>query len=696
MLRIRYLIYFSLLLILSGFLLLLPSTTEAQTTCTNGTAWINKTIYALQGKQLNGLPVPPASSITTNGHGIVNDVAYSLGRNGNIMYQFPGEVMDVTGADLYVYEYTPDPATYPVEQAKISVSYDGSVYKTFTSLATSRSNITGMMGYDIAQLGFTKIRFVKINDVVNPLNVLVDSNGFDIDAVQGISQNCPGIAPSRTPTPTLTKTPTPTHTPTPSDTPTPTSTPTDTPTPTDVPPTPTDASALPSFTPTPTPDIIDIDFSRQTSTGSPLIFGGSQMPEGEWIDAWDKLESVGVTLVRKDIFPENSFPAGVTLDDYRNNVNNIQDPGNWYLDYVERHKNQLHQGKIRGMKVLGIMSFSPAWLNTCNCTLGYPRDLAVYKDIVKKTYKLYRDDLDYVEIWNEPTYETFLKLMPGDPPRTEAYINMFKAAASGIREVDAEMNDGMKISIGGLSAHSPYETSMLQAMVNDPEVVQNLDFVTYHNYSQMQEPGWNNYKTILQGTPLAHAEMYLSEWNYYYDDVSPTPYNGGPESVSYTGRKFIEYMKMGMKVAAYHSMYKINTAKPNNGTGSYGFYRWDGTTATLLEQSKTWRLMSKTLGLGNGSSQIYSGQHTPTSQSIGFVNSAGKRGIVFVNQQKNSRKFQVKVRNINPVESATVYQASQTQDGGNSGISVAPDLEGGVMIWNIAVPALSATGLVLN
>ncbi len=599
------------------------------------------------------------------------------------MYQFPGVVNDVAGNDLFIYDYSPSPLTDPEEKTRVLVSFDGSLYKEFTVRASSRINVLGVTGYDIALTNLPKIRFIKLIDVVNPLNLSPESNGFDLDAVQGISQTC---VAAPTATPTFTPTPYPTDTPTPTLTPTFTPTPTDTPTPT----------PTPTFTPTPTPDSIDIDFSRQTSTGSPLIFGGSQMPEAEWTDAWDKLEQVGVTLVRKDMFPENSFPVAMTLDDYRNNVNNIQDPANWYLNYVENHNNQFFQAKVRGMKVMGIMSFSPAWLNTCNCTLGYPKDLAVYKDIVKKTYKLYRDNLDYVEIWNEPTYPAFLKLAEGDPPREQAYINMFKAAASAIREADAEINDGRQMPIGGLSAHSPFETGMLQAMIADPLVVDLLDFVTYHNYSQTYEPSWRFYKDVLAQNNLAHAKIYLSEWNYHWDDQSPTPYNGGQESISYTGRKFIEYLKVGIEIAAYHSLYKVDTSKGINGEGTYGFYRWDGATASLLEQAKTWRLMSKSLGLGNGPTQMYASSYGTYFQAAGFTNSAGKRGFVFTNERQFTTTYTIQTQGINPVEKGHVFIASSNHDGSKAEYEIVPSIAGSLQSWEVTAPPFSVIGLLFE
>jgi hypothetical protein len=643
-------------------------TETPQPSCVNGQGWIHGTLGVRQGKQLNGLPLPLSRSDTSFAYGPPDSTFYSLGRGGWVSFSFPAEVSNISGDEVMIYEETFGRSTYPMESAKVYVSDDGVTWKIIGKIATSRINALGITSINIGETGLSQIRYIKLQDIISRDNFYPESDGFDVNAIGAKSVVCP--EPSPTPTPTLTLTPTLTITP----------------------------SLTPTMTPTPTPVSLTVDFSTTVSTGSPLVFGGSHSPRSEQTDAWDKIQAVGVTAIRHDFNPDRVLPPNITLDDYRNNVNNVQDPANWSQDQINYINNILTEAGNRGMKRIAIMAYVPRWLSSCNCIFGVPSDFNVYKDIVKKIYRLHRDKVDYIEIWNEPTHPTFLNVTGTSFTVEQAYIQIFNTAALGIREVDTEINDGKHAVIGGLVADAPDRTTMLQAMMNDPTLKTNLDFISYHAYDKITEPSWVKYKPILAGAGLPNLPIYITEWNYYFNDVNPTPFNGGPESVSYTGRKFIEYLKMGLQIANYHTLEPINTSRPNNGTGTYGFYRWDATTstATLLEQSKTWRLMSKTLELGNGASAIYASPTTNTLPIIGFTNVSGKKGIVFSNEMNMTRQVTVETDNISGVTQAKVYGASQSSDGSGVLNTVGPQPVGPNLIWRLTVPPLSVTALLLE
>ena len=59
--------------------------------------------------------------------------------------------------------------------------------------------------------------------------------------------------------------------------------------------------------------------------------------------------------------------------------------------------------KSRGMKVLVIVAYAPSWLTWSGTKMGVPRDWAAWDDIVKKTYQLFQTNIDFVEVWNEPS-----------------------------------------------------------------------------------------------------------------------------------------------------------------------------------------------------------------------------------------------------------------------------------------------------
>jgi hypothetical protein len=648
--------------------------------CINSRGWVNGTKAVFQGKQLNGLPVPLSRSDTANAYGPPDELFYSLGRGGWVEYSFPQNVINVVGDDIRIYEVTNGRAFYPIESAKIKVSPDGVQWFSIAKIATSRINVLGITGINIGETGLSQIRFIRFQDIISKENLYPEADGFDLNAIEAASIDCPPQTETPSPTPTLTPslTPSPTLTLTPTVTLTP--------------------SLTPSPTVSPTPVNLIVDFSTAVSTGSPYVFGGSHSPRPEQTDAWQKMQDVGVTAIRHDFNPDRIIPPNITLDDYRNNVNNVQDPANWSPQQIAFSNGILTEAGNRGMKRIGIMAYIPRWLSTCNCIFGVPSDFAVYKDITKKVYRLYRDKVEYVEIWNEPTFPNFLNLTGSSLTRDQAYIQIFNTAAAAIREVDEEVNDGRRAVIGGLVADSPDDTDLLIAMMQDSTLKSNLDFVSYHAYDKITEPSWTKYKPILASGGLPDLPLFITEWNYFFNDNTPSPYNTGPESVSYTGRKFIEYLKMGLPIANYHTLEPINTARPNNGEGTYGFYRWDATTntATLTQQSKSWRLLSKTLGLGAGPSTIYAGPVTSTVPVIGFTNSSGGRGVVFSNEQNNPRVIILNTNNVSGVTQAKLYQASQTSNGDAVLNTVTPEVNGTNLVWRITVPPLSVTALVFE
>ncbi|MCJ7826173.1 hypothetical protein MUP56_00985, partial [Patescibacteria group bacterium] len=174
---------------------------------------------------------------------------------------------------------------------------------------------------------------------------------------------------------------------------------------------------------------ITIDFARQTATGSPLIFGGTEAPNLDHQDAWELLAAPGVTMIRRGFYIESELPTNITLDDYKANKNNVQNSDTWNRTTNWTNitiTNQIYENaKKRGIKVMGILSFVPKWLTFSGTDKGVPKDWKVFEDIVQKSYRLHRSNLDMVEIWNEPDSQTFFDPTGSDLSRAEAYALIF-------------------------------------------------------------------------------------------------------------------------------------------------------------------------------------------------------------------------------------------------------------------------------
>lgn len=420
------------------------------------------------------------------------------------------------------------------------------------------------------------------------------------------------------------------------------------------------------------PTIISADFTKITGKGSPLIFGGVHSPNTNQIDAWNKMEDVGVSFLRQDIYIESALPKNITLEDYKLNKNDIQNPENWNKEKINQINLIYKSAKAHNMKTMAIVSYIPSWLSDSNDTFGVPKDWVVYKDLVKKSYLLHRDYIDYIEIWNEPSHPSFLKINNSNMTVTQAYQKMFKVAMEAIKEVDAEKNDGKKVPIGGPAVHTPLETSFLITLMEDEYIKNNIGFISYHNYEHLPEPSDKLFKSILTLYNKQHLPIFISEWNYDALWSHPNPYNTSNLAISYTGSKFIEFLKMGLEGANYHTMQAVDTKRPNNGEGTYAFYRWQNNQADLLPQAKTWRLMSKSLGLGKGTSKILETKlSTPQESSInklngvGFINSDKKMGIVIANQGSEHELIEFTLYNLNRQKRVKVkfFNATANNDG---------------------------------
>jgi hypothetical protein len=141
----------------------------------------------------------------------------SLGREGSITLEFTNnEVVDGPGVDLLVFENSirPMPGTNAdpgYDLAKVEVSEDGVNWKTFAYDTATRKGCAGHSpvfsnpdtdegrdisptnpekaggeGFDLAELGFKVIRFVRITDLGLSTLGGKTTMGFDLDAVAAV------------------------------------------------------------------------------------------------------------------------------------------------------------------------------------------------------------------------------------------------------------------------------------------------------------------------------------------------------------------------------------------------------------------------------------------------------------------------------------------------------------------------------
>jgi hypothetical protein len=437
---------------------------------------------------------------------------------------------------------------------------------------------------------------------------------------------------------------------------------------------------------------LTVNYANQIAIGSPRIFGGTHCPRSDHTDAWDKEADVGVTMLRQDWFLNDLLPNS-TVEDYKNNINDIQDPSTWPIGNVQWIADKFINAQSRGMELMAIVDYAPHWLTYSGTQHGVPKDWRVWEDVVKKAYLHFRNqygiEFDYIEVWNEPSAQ-FLDVTNSGMTRAEAYKAIYYHTWQAIREVDPH------IPIGGPADWAPYETEILEAMLQDGNINDRIDFVSYHYYDDTAEwmvggdPPERFIYDILQAYGKEDMPVMLSEYNGSCCGIGRV--NSVDESISYIGDKFVWFLKRGFLAANYFSL----TAY----CGAHGecYYDWIDGQAQLKPQAKTWRLASKKLGLGGGPSKVMETTHSNSISAVGAINSSNEYVVLIANDQSGARIVTVTLQNLGlsgQVE-VGVYLASSANDATQSVICDVETVQNGALSLAIDMPAWSVVGIKLS
>jgi len=441
----------------------------------------------------------------------------------------------------------------------------------------------------------------------------------------------------------------------------------------------------------------DINYRQQRTNGSPLVFGGAQSPNAEDADAWQLIKNVGVTSVRKDFFLEYSLPGRMTIEDYTSNRDDLSNPKNWQTKNVNIIAKIFSEAKEHNLQNFGIVSYAPPWLTYSGDQYGVPKDWAVYRDIVKKLYVIHRKNLDYLEIWNEPSYEKFLNPKGTNLNRSQAYIEIFKNASKAIREVDSEANDGKKIMIGGPVDHTSTNFEILDAILTDQDAKRSLDFISFHHYGALP-PNWQKWRTKLRQYNVENLPIFLTEWNYLSDVKISAPEVIGEKAIPYTASMLINFLNEGIAGANYYSLFPVDREFKNGGHGFLAFYEKTGNKIQLLPQSKTWSLLSNTLSLGKGTSNIYESDSSENISILGFRNSNGEYGAAVANQDAAGKQINLTFKNI-PYDNfvtLSAYEASVDADGESLISTTVIPVKNNTVTYIVNAPPNSAVGIIMT
>lgn len=133
----------------------------------------------------------------------------------------------------------------------------------------------------------------------------------------------------------------------------------------------------------------------------------------------------------------------------------------------------------RGLAVLAILAYTPAWATDGAAISGVPRQVATWSDFCYRAAARYRGVIDHWEIWNEPNLRRFWS-----GSRSEYVERILRPAAQAIRAANPEARIG-----GPALAHHVGEGRDWHGWLLDVlrEAGDELDFLTHHAYD-LEDP----------------------------------------------------------------------------------------------------------------------------------------------------------------------------------------------------------------
>lgn len=442
------------------------------------------------------------------------------------------------------------------------------------------------------------------------------------------------------------------------------------------------------------------------SAGSPLLFGGSNEPsQAHYASVYPQLKTAGVKFQRGTIHVDRLFAthfANITLADYQNNVNGVQNPNNWDWSALTWADN----AKTQGFKTMVNIFCAPGWLTYNGNVSGVPKNWTVWQDIVGKIITRYASKFDYVEILNEPASGNFITLT-GSPYSTKAAAakDIYYYTAAGIRAVNTSLTIG-----GDADAKLGGDFGALGTILRDTRNTSSMiQFVSYHVYAP-NPPGSDQYtaiQTLLNNSSRSGLPIFITEYNHNFNASTTDAHVVGNTAVTFMGTTLLGFMTQPqIKGAAIYGFLPNNAVldPQEDCVGcsniAQGFYSWNGSSATLVKQSRAFRLLSLSMGLGAGTYKTFSSSNPGISFGLGATNSVGNVIALLVNESASSNTVNLSLTNIQASGNHTVkiYIADTGSNDGSTAVTTLTNqpITGGTMtLSNIVLPANSIVGVIV-
>ncbi|WNR46073.1 GH39 family glycosyl hydrolase [Paenibacillus roseipurpureus] len=431
---------------------------------------------------------------------------------------------------------------------------------------------------------------------------------------------------------------------------------------------------------------VTIDYANTVATGHPEVFGGNSSKEDAGY--MDQIKDIGFTNIRFETYVHVML-AGTNLQDYKNNVGNIQDPSTWDWTLMDSR----FAWADHGQKILLLVTKAPTWLTWSGTEVGVPKDWAVYEDIVKKVIQRYKDKITWVEVWNEPDNSSALSLT-GSPydfaHLKDAYNEIFYHVTNAVRAADPLKT----IKIGGPAlASGTTWPDFISYILQDTRNKDNIDFASMHVYNGTGKisTAVTSWRYWASQYGKSNFPVHVTEWNYDADQAGATgggtPINTmGEETISYIGLKLNDMFSVGTEGAQLFKSSKYIANYP------FWYFYKDG---VFSPKAKTYRLMSDKMGLGKGDSNVKFTSSSNITSAQGYINTYGEKLGVLVNSDALVNTATVTMNNTgleNGSAILEIYEASTANDATVYRERKPVTVTNGTITTDISVPANSVVG----
>ena len=340
---------------------------------------------------------------------------------------------------------------------------------------------------------------------------------------------------------------------------------------------------------------MELDYSAFQAHGSPLMFGGVTADPSA---PWDAYMAMGLTAIRQHIRSGSAdFIKGkglhyIAITNYNNNSHKV--PTNW-ADYENWMKGSflLVKGKVDGVEVWnepgpGFLDLSGTSYD--NLDWVWQRLDEIYGTNDRSRLPKFAQAETYaIDNWsgNTPAQERDIEIK-----RVCAYLDIYYHTVRAIRSLDTTVAIGGPAAAG---AHIRYLIhGFLGGILTDPRLERkDVAFATFHTYYYIHE-GMNPiyfWREILREYGRPDLPVYMTEWNQ--DGGQWGTAQGMEEAgIPFNGQRLSNFFNTGM-AGAHH--YQMGQAHQN-----WKFFEG----STIAPKARTWRLMSRELGLGMGPSTV--------------------------------------------------------------------------------------------